>query len=125
MVAGRRHGRKLPRPVVLPADLEALHRLAAGAVTQKQLHLAGFLSMPATGALHRYGYQCRPWLHLASGRVVLVYSPRWPDSPLPYLTIESYLDQCAVHHALGLSCVQPGALWEELPDAPLFDSQTP
>ena len=117
--------RRLPKPVVRPPDVAALLLLAGRPTSTERLHEQGYLSMPATRALHRYGYQCRPWLKLSTGHVVLVYHPRFSCSGLPIVTVETYRDQCALHKALGLHCVPPGTQWKEAADAPLFDGILP
>lgn len=103
------------------ANREALKALAAKAVGREALRAGGYHSLCHSSDLFRHGYRVRHWFRPCDRHELLEYLPR--DSDLPRLTAGSYAEQAAIHVAIGLNLVPPGAPWTDYRQVGLFDGQ--
>ena len=99
-------------------DDAALARLAAQAVPREKLQ-AEYRGLCGSSDLFPHGYFVRHWVRFSDLHEVCEYLPR--NSSLPRLTAGCYAEQVAIHAALGLNLVPPGAPWEDYGHQGLFD----
>lgn len=99
--------------------MTALERLARQSMPREYLTGWKYSALAKYMDLFPHGYSVNLWFRPRDKRTCLEYNPRLSDKPR--LTAFTYTDQRAIHEALGLHVVPPGATWDGTGQRGLFD----